>query len=102
MRKTLLSGIASLFFVFSFSQNDDSLFIRRLADEILVNGRAYENLRTLTKQVGARLAGSPGMVKAERWGLQAMKAANADAAWLQACQVPHWVRGGVDEASTLR
>jgi hypothetical protein len=39
------------------------------------------------------------MVKAEAWGLSAMKAANADAAWLQQCMVPHWVRGGKDEAT---
>lgn len=72
--------------------------IRRIADEILVNGKAYENLRTLTKKVGPRLTASPGMYKAEAWGLQALRDAGADNAWLQECMVPHWVRGGKDEA----
>lgn len=98
------------FFVFSLSflslsasaQNEDSAFIRRIANEILVNGKAYENLRVLTKTIGGRLAGSPGMVKAEQWGLKAMQAANADTAWMQQCMVPHWVRGGKDAAYVMQ
>lgn len=73
--------------------------IRRLSDEIMVNGKAYEHLRYLTKNIGPRLAGSQGMVKAERWGLQAMKESGAEKAWMQQCMVPHWVRGGIDQAS---
>jgi carboxypeptidase Q len=88
----LFSGFVSL------AQSEDSLMIRRIADEILVNGTAYENLRTLTKTVGHRLTASPGMYKAEAWGLRALKAAGADSAYLQQCMVPHWVRGGKDEA----
>lgn len=79
------------------SQTDDSLMIRRIADEILVNSKAYDNLRYLTKQIGPRLAGSTGMVKAEKWGLELMKSTGAEKAWLQQCMVPHWVRGGKDE-----
>lgn len=79
------------------AQTDDSLMIRRIADEILVNGKAYDNLHHLTKKIGPRLAGSPGMVKAEKWGLELMKTTGADRAWLQECMVPHWVRGGKDE-----
>ena len=48
----------------SYDQKEDSLMIRRIADEVLINGKAYENLRHLTKQIGARLAGSAGMIKA--------------------------------------
>ena len=98
MRRT---GTA-LFFLFItlslFAQNEDSLFIRRIADEILMNGQAYNNLRYLTKQIGGRLAGSPQMVKAEQWGLKTMQESGADKAWLQECMVPHWVRGGKDQA----
>jgi carboxypeptidase Q len=81
------------------SFREDSAFIRRLATEILTNGRAYSNLRVLTKEIGGRLAGSPQMVKAEQWGLDAMKAANADRAWMQECMVPRWIRGGEDRAN---
>ena len=34
---------------------EDSALIRRLADTILTDGRAYDNLRTLTKKVGVPL-----------------------------------------------
>jgi hypothetical protein len=77
------------------------LFIRTIADEILVNGQAYENLRVLTKQVGARLAGSPGMVKAEAWGKKTLERSAADKVWLQDVMVPHWTRGGKDEAYVI-
>src|SRR3984957_5429935 len=77
---------------------EDSSLIRRLADTILTDGGAYDNLRVLTKKVGARLAGSPGYYKAERWGWQALEEAVADKVWMQECMVPHWVRGGKDTA----
>lgn len=84
-----------------FSQRDDSVQIKRISDEILSNGRAYDNLRELTKQIGGRLAGSPQMVQAEKWGLQKMQESGADKAWMQECMVPHWVRGGKDKAKTV-
>lgn len=79
------------------AQQEDSAMIKRISDEILTQGRAYENLRHLTKKIGSRLAGSAGMVKAEQWGLKMMQESGADKAWLQECMVPHWVRGGKDE-----
>lgn len=85
--------------IFSLAQNEDSMMIRKLSNEIMVNGQAYENLRYLTKKIGPRLAGSAGMVKSEKWGLQKVKESGADKSWLQQCMVPHWVRGGKDEAS---
>jgi carboxypeptidase Q len=87
--------------IVSFAQTKDSLFIKNIANNILVNGRAYENLRQLTKQIGGRLAGSAGMVKAENWGMKALKDAGADNVYLQECMVPHWVRGGVDKATII-
>ncbi|MDO6432948.1 M20/M25/M40 family metallo-hydrolase [Flavitalea sp. BT771] len=79
--------------------SEDSAFLRRLADVILTDGKAYEDLRVLTKTVGPRLSGSAGYYKAEAWGQKAFQAANADKVWLQECMVPHWVRGGRDSAS---
>ena len=79
-------------------QADDSVFISKVADEILVSGKIYDNLRVLCKTVGGRLSGSPQKFKAEEWGLKTLKDAGADKVWLQECKVPHWVRGGKDEA----
>ena len=98
MRKIYFIVIFFLTFTCVNGQVDDSIFIKKISDEILTNGTAYDNLHYLTKQIGGRLAGSPGMVKAEKWGLQIMQETGADKAWLQECMVPHWVRGGKDEA----
>jgi carboxypeptidase Q len=99
MKTFILFLTFSLQALVSFSQDSDSLFINRISNQILTNGKAYDDLRVLTKQVGGRLSGSPQMVKAEQWGLKAMQEAGADKAWLQQCMVPHWVRGGTDEAN---
>ena len=98
MKKPLIFLLSCLAFLTSSAQTDDSLFIKRLSDEILSNSQAYENLRFLTKKIGARLAGSQGMVKAEKWGEEIMQKSGADIVWKQQCMVPHWVRGGKDEA----
>ena len=37
---------------------NDSLFIRKVFDEALLRGKAYEDLRELCKNVGHRLTGS--------------------------------------------
>jgi len=78
---------------------EDSALIRRLADTILTDNKTYGDLRTLTKTVGARLSGSAGYYKAEKWGQAALGEAQADKVWLQECMVPHWTRGGKDSAS---
>jgi len=101
MKKLFITLLFATTIQLLFAQSEDSIFIRRIANEILTNSKAYDNLRVLTKQIGGRLAGSPQMVKAEQWGLQTLKAANADTAWLQQCLVPHWVRGGKDEAQAI-
>lgn len=72
-----------------------------MADEILLNGKAYDNLHDLTKNIGARLTASAGFYKAIQWGLKIMQQTGADKAWLQECMVPHWVRGGKDVASAI-
>ena len=98
MKKTLIIAISFLLVTNGFSQAEDSIIIKKISDEILTNGKAYDNLHYLTKQIGGRLSGSPQMVKAEKWGVALMKESGADKAWLQECTVPHWVRGGKDKA----
>lgn len=101
MRKLFFIIPVFLFAIHLFAQNEDSLFIKRISDEILVNGKAYENLHDLTKKIGGRLSGSPQMYKAEQWGQTTLQASGADKVWLQECLVPHWLRGGKDEATAF-
>lgn len=91
--KIIFTVIAALTFLSVFSQNEDSVIIRKMADDVLSNGKAYENLRYLCKQVGPRLSGSPNAQKAVEATARMLKEAGADTVYLQPCMVPHWVRG---------
>ena len=88
MGKLFFTVLCLHVFICSVAQQEDSLMIRRIADEILINGKAYDNLHDLTKKIGARLSGSPQLAKAEQWGLKTMQE-SADKAWLQECMIPH-------------
>ncbi len=81
--------------------SEDSLFIHRMAANILSSDASYNNLYYLTKKIGARLSGSPQMYLAEEWGAKALKDAGAENVLLQQCMVPHWVRGGQDNAFVI-
>src|ERR1700754_4435216 len=97
--KQFITVILLLTAFYTNAQQEDSIMISKIADEVLIRGKAYENLRNLTKKVGPRLTASPGYYKAEAWGQQALQDAGADKVYLQECMVPHWVRGGKDEAT---
>lgn len=99
MKKLLLASTTLFIAGTTFAQKEDSIMIKKISDEILTNGKAYDNLRDLTKKIGGRLAGSPQMVIAEKWGEKLMRENGADKVMMQECTVPHWVRGGSDEAT---
>ncbi|MBO6516914.1 MAG: M20/M25/M40 family metallo-hydrolase [Bacteroidia bacterium] len=71
----------------------DSIMIRSIYDEALVNGQSYENLRSLCKDVGSRLSGSPEAEKAVEWGKQVLDSLKFDKVYLQPIDVPFWERG---------
>lgn len=98
MIRKMFAGLLLLSAFSAAAQKEDSLMIRKIADEILTNGKAYEYLRVLCKTVGGRVAGSPQMAKAEAWGVKSLQDAGADKVWLQECMVPHWVRGAKEQA----
>lgn len=81
----------------SIAQPSDSVQIRSIFDEALVRGHAYENLRSLCKDVGARLSGSPEAEKAVQWGYDLLKSYGFDSVWLMPVTVPHWVRGDIEQ-----
>jgi len=50
-----------------FCQNQDAVFIKKMSDDILINGKAYEWLHHLTKKIGNRLTASSAFYKAIDW-----------------------------------
>ncbi len=71
----------------------DAEMIRKVYDEVLQNGQAYEQLRFLTKQIGPRLTGSPQAAAAIDWSKEVMEDLGFDNVFLQEMMVPHWKRG---------
>lgn len=81
--------------------NQDSIVIKKMSDEIMTNGKAYDLLRQLTKQIGGRLAGSPQQQNAAIWGKRNMESFAPDKVYMQPCKTPNWQRGGKDFASVV-
>lgn len=90
--KTYLLIIA-ICFGFNAGANEDSIFIRKIYDEALENGQSYENLRTLCKDIGARITGSAEAKMAIDWGKDLLDSYGFDNVYLQEIKVPHWERG---------
>lgn len=81
----------------AFSQSD-SIFIRKIYDEALLRGRAYEDLRSLCKDIGPRLSGSSEAAMSIRWSEQKMRSYGFDRVYLEPIMVPHWERGNPEAA----
>ena len=96
--KKLSLLLAALFASAGLLHAQDSLTIRKIYDEALVNGKAYENLRYLCKNIGPRLSGSANAQKAVEWSKKLMEGYGFDKVYLQEVMVPHWVRGAKETA----
>jgi len=84
-----------------FGQSQDSLMLRKIYNESLEHGQAYNYLKVLCKQIEHRLSGSPEAEKAVKWAEKSMKDFGADTVFLQNIMVPHWVRGEKESASII-
>jgi hypothetical protein len=80
------------------AQVNDSTTFSRIANDILLNGMAYNNLQFICKQIGPRLSGSPQQLKAEQETARMLREMGADTVYLQATKVPNWVRGEKETA----
>jgi carboxypeptidase Q len=98
-KKVIKSTTLSIVVLFSisfnplFAQKSDSTVIRSIYDEALSRGKAYEDLRSLCKDIGARLSGSSQAEMAVQWGKLKLEGYGFDTVYLQEIKVPHWERG---------
>jgi hypothetical protein len=93
MMKKTVAVLGGLLFSLGLSAQADSLMMKKISDDILTRGAAYENLRFLCKKVGPRLSGSAGGAKAVTETARMMREMGADTVYLQECMVPKWERG---------
>jgi carboxypeptidase Q len=85
------------------------LFAQAPADKLIAEGQKSptleKNLRALTDEVGGRVPGTPAMDRAERWGVEAFKAAGGENVHTEPAQlVASWSEGNtqVDVVSPVR
>jgi carboxypeptidase Q len=101
MKKILITALSTVLFFIGNAQNAnykiDSTTIKKIADEVMINSGAYENLRYLCKKIGHRLSGSDNAAKAVLATKKMLEEAGADTVYLQPCMVPHWVRTAKEE-----
>ncbi|MDP4684897.1 MAG: M20/M25/M40 family metallo-hydrolase [Crocinitomicaceae bacterium] len=94
----ILSSILLFITLTVSAQNTDSLFIRSIYNQALSEGKAYEDLRSLCKDIGARLSGSAEAQMAIEWSKLKMESYGFDKVYLQEIKVPHWERGTKESA----
>lgn len=97
-KKAILMVCLTIWSNFLYSQNNytiksDSLVIREIFDEALMNGNSYENLRHLCKNIGHRLTGSESAEEAVQWCKTVASKYNLDKVYLQKIEAPYWIRG---------
>ncbi|MDB5131610.1 MAG: peptidase [Mucilaginibacter sp.] len=91
-----------VFFITASGVNaQDSLVIRKIYDEALVNGKCYSNLHDLCKNIGPRLSGSANAQRAVEWSKKLMESYHFDKVYLQEVMVPHWIRGEKEQAKII-
>ena len=76
--------------VAKFNYHDE---FRKISDEIMTNGTAYENLGELTKGIGPRFSATPGYAKAVEWAEKKFKEIGINMIWRQEAKTPVWIRG---------
>lgn len=78
------------------NSDEDALFIRKIYDNALTQTSTYPWLYDMCTKIGSRLSGSEGAAKAVQYTKQMMDTSGFSTR-LQACMVPHWVRGEAEQ-----
>ena len=94
----ILVSLLTLNFINSQTTEENSVFIDKIYDEALSNGKSYEWLDYLSNQIGGRLSGSINYERSVKWGKEELDLLEIDSVWLQPVMVPKWVRGAPEYA----
>lgn len=80
------------------AQDEDVLFIRKIHDIALTEGKSWEWLHELCLKYPGRIAGSENDRKAAAFGVSALQTIPGVRAYLQECEANYWYRGEPEEA----
>lgn len=96
----LIPALAGLLIALTAGKPEkDAALVKSVFDEVLTDGECYENLRTLCKDIGGRLSGSPQADSAVVWGKNLMESYGFDNVHLMEVTVPVWNRGTKESAA---
>jgi carboxypeptidase Q len=90
--------IGALFLPASKAETQDEAMMKKIYTSALTEGRCYQRLHYLCKNIGHRLSGSAAAQLAVDWTKSEMEKLSIDKVWLQDVLVPHWVRGEKETA----
>ncbi|WP_265130916.1 M20/M25/M40 family metallo-hydrolase [Chryseobacterium oranimense] len=93
MKKNFTLSLLMLGMAVFGQSKEDSIQFSKISTEILNNGKGYNELKDLTKNIGNRLSGTEAYEKSVKWAEQKLREAGADKVWLQEVMIPVWVRG---------
>tara|TARA_B110000879_G_scaffold106365_1_gene143121 strand:+ start:336 stop:1769 length:1434 start_codon:yes stop_codon:yes gene_type:complete len=71
----------------------DSLVVRSVFDEALINGKSYSQLNYLCKVIGKRITGSQQAEDALEWAQKEVERYGTDRVYMQSVEAEHWIRG---------
>ena len=108
MKLTRLVAVATLIMSASTLANDGLILVSKETKDIATNLRdsafkddsAYEILKSLTTEVGARHPGTPGEKAGIEWGIKKFKALGFDKVYTEDVNMNGWIRG-VETAEIL-
>ena len=102
MRIIFFSFFILINFQLIFGQNTaHEIQIKKIFNQALTNGKAYNWLDHLSNQIGGRLSGSLSADRAVKWANQELLELNLDSVFLENVMVPKWVRGTFEYASII-
>ena len=73
----------------------------RVLGAALTSSGAYDKLTYLCDRIGHRLSGSEGLERAVAWTAERMEQEGVPKVWTDPVEVPHWVRGDIEEAAIV-
>lgn len=108
MKLITLTTVVTLLLTASTFANNDIIPVSKetkdtavsLRDKAIVDDSAYEILKSLTTEVGARHPGTPGEKAGIEWGINKLKALGFDKVYTEDVNMNGWIRG-IETAEVL-
>jgi carboxypeptidase Q len=79
------------------AQDEDAIFIKKIHNEALSNGKAYQWLTTLCNKHGGRIAGSDAYLGATKYTAAVLKSISGVSSRMQECEAMYWQRGNKEQ-----